>query len=337
MVKKKEIKKRSESAQKFKMHSASGKEFLEFLINNKRNFYTEKTSTGFLTIIYKDKAFYIRDRAMHRGALNKIVRFQNQVAKSDLYDWLSALTIKELEEETEMIEKTLINKGFFINPSQIKMIEGAIKIDLNSAYWQTCRFVRAIKRPLFLDVTRNCTKPFRLRLTGTLGKKTTVTPYELGKKGKPWVKQEKKRRIIFRNIYMRIRKFVDELMVWCWMRNPENFIGFYVDCLWLWEPDSVIAEVIKSIFNYKMDCVTLVPKNNLHSKFIMEETNLSKTEQSEEEEGITPYDVQFRYNEFVNYKFFHNFTRDLDFKKLNFKTTWISRITEQEKIIIDGK
>jgi regulator of RNase E activity RraB len=157
---------------------------------------------------------------------------------------------------------------------------------------------------MYKDVSTGCTKTTRLRITGTLGKKTILTDYVKGKKTKAYVKEEKKKRIVFQNIYNRIRKFVDELMIWCYRKNPANFIGYYVDCVWLREYDTELIEKLNKIFKLKTDVVDLEVIKNDHSKIVV-------CEENEEELDVKIYDAQFKSNEFVIYKNLYNFTPDL--------------------------
>jgi hypothetical protein len=248
--------------------------------------------------------------------LNKINDFQSRVAKSGLFKYLKEeMDTNDLEKEANELDKSLMSKGFFFNPMEEKEFKGLIKVDFNTAYWQTCRYMRMIDRNFYRNVVRNCIKDTRLKITGTLGKVNYMTPYDLGKKGKTFVREEAKRRIIFRNIYERIRKFVDEMMVWCWMRDPQNFVGFYVDCVWLREYDVEMLSRIRTIFDYKVEHVDMRLEKNHHGKLTLVEKVVSGPKKGE----LTPYDVKIKSNEFVSYKFFHNFSPEL--KSIKFKTT----------------
>jgi regulator of RNase E activity RraB len=287
-----------------RIHTKDSKALLDYLGRNERTFQIEKTSTGFPTYNYAGKSVYVRDKPIHRGALNKIMSFHNQVSKSDLYKFVSDFTVKQIKEESSELERTLVYKGFMFNPTVEKSFQKVIKIDFNTAYWQTCRYFKMISYDMFKDVSTGCTKTTRLRITGTLGKKTILTDYVKGKKTKAYVKEEKKKRIVFQNIYNRIRKFVDELMIWCYRKNPANFIGYYVDCVWLREYDTELIEKLNKIFKLKTDVVDLEVIKNDHSKIIV-------CEESEEELDVKIYDAQFKSNEFVIYKNLYNFTPDL--------------------------
>ena len=294
------------------LHRKSSKMFSEFLSKNKSKYFVEKTSSGFPTFNYEENSIYIRDKYISKSSLNKIMNFQNQVADSELYKFVNRMTKEEVREETDQLSQTILYKGFSIDTEQDK-IENAIKIDLNTAYWQTCRIMSLIDKPLYRYIVEKTLKGNRLRLTGTLAKTSYITTYEDGIKTKTQIKEYNKRRAVFKNIYERIRKFVDELMVYVYRRNPENFIGFYVDCFWLKENDDFIVKQISSIFNIKTEYVDLHIQKNKHRKVLLIERN-------RDNDAITPYDVQFKQNEFENYLFLHNF--DTDFKNINFKERW---------------
>jgi len=302
-------------AANIRIHTKNSAEIFAFLKLNQKDFQIEKTSSGFPTYNYKNKAVYVRDKVIHRGALNKIMTFQTQVTQSDLYKFVNRYSVESIQEESLEIERTLLYKGFLFNPFQEESFQKVIKIDCNVAYWQTCRFFEVIKGSTYRDIVKNCTKPTRLRITGTLGKKVILTDYIKGKKVESYIKEEKKKRIIFQNIYNRIRKFVDELMMWCWQQNPANFIGYYVDCVWLREYDAELIEKLKMIYKLKIELVDLEVQRNNHGRIVLMESN--------EENGNddqTPYDAQFKSNEFVSYKNLYNFTPDL--KGINLKIKW---------------
>ena len=130
-----------------------------------------------------------------------------------------------------------------------------IKIDLNSAYWQTCRFMRLVDKSLYQKVSDRCVKSTRLMMAGTLGKTVMITEYKQGVRVKSYVKERDTRRIVQHNIYNRIRKFVDELMIWAWHKDPHNFIGYYVDCIWFREADWEILKTLESIYKLKIEVV----------------------------------------------------------------------------------
>lgn len=296
-----------------RFHRKHSQGMLAFLQENKKTFRTEKTSTGFPTFKVGQKEIYFREKRSGPGSVNKISQFQYQVGRSALYKYVDQFDVKTIEEESNKIEKTLMYKGFFFDPINEPKIEGAIKIDLDTAYWQTCRYVRMINKSLYRQIIKHCTKGTRLKITGTLGKRVIVTDYDKGVRKPSFIREEAKRRIVFQNIYNRIRKFVDELMVWVWMKNPQNFIGFYVDCFWIREFDIEIISKIQQMFDIKMDVVDVEIEKNGHGRYYISDT-------SRESGEITPYDAQFKYNNFVNYNFFHNFSPE--FKSINFKTQW---------------
>lgn len=279
----------------------------EFLIKNNQSFFIERTSTGYPTLLYNDILYYVRDKVMQRAFLNKILTFQKDVRSSKLYQFIDVFDDVEIEKQTKDIEKTLLYKGFTINPKEKQFIGGAIKIDLNTAYWQTCRALKCIKRKTYKDIINNCVKSTRLKITGTLGRKVSVTEYKNGKKIRVFTKKLPRRRKIFHNIYNRLRKYVDELMIYCWQRNPDNFIGYYVDCVWIKEYDEVLIEILKSIYELKIDLVDLNFESNRHGKMNIIELS---------SEGIKRYDGNYIPNEFVMYKNFYNFTFDLQNTKI---------------------
>lgn len=299
-----------------RIHSKNSPEIFDFLQRNKKKFQVEKTATGFPTYNYSEKSIYVRDKVINRGALNKILVFHRQVAKSDIYKHLNTFTVKHLQEESIEIERSLKYKGFIFNPEKERSFNKVIKIDCNAAYWQTCRYFKVINGQTYRDIVKNCVKPTRLRITGTLGKKITLTDYDLGKKIETYVRKEKKRRVVFQNIYNRIRKFVDELMIWCWEQNPSNVIGYYVDCIWLREFDVELVQKLEKFYKLKIELVDLMLKKNNQGRFILWEAS-----QENAEDDFTPYDTQFKYNEFVSYKKMYNFTTELN-NNINLKVKW---------------
>jgi len=290
-----------------RVHIKSANGMKEFLKKNEQDFFIERTSTGFPTLIYNNITYYVRDKVMQRSFLNKVLAFHKDVRKSKLYKFIDRLDEKEIQEESYKIEKTLLYKGFMVDPKKERYIGGAIKIDLNTAYWQTCKITQCIKSATYKDIVQNCMKTSRLKLTGTLGKKILVTEYKKGKKIRTFPKPMPKRRIIFQNIYNRLRKYVDELMIYCWERNPDNFIGYYVDCVWIKEYDDVLIEILKSVYDIKIEMVDLYFESNKHDKMNIVELS---------QQGITRYDGSYKHNEFVMYKNFYNFTFDLKNTKI---------------------
>ena len=245
-----------------RLHIRNGENMIKFLCENKRDFVIEKTSAGFPTIIFDGKRMYVRPNKQNYGSLNRIISFQNKVSSSDLAEFLQDMPEKEIERESLSIEKTIIYKGFNFDPKKEDSFSKVIKIDLNSAYWQTCRFMELIDKELYRRVSDGCLKSTRLMMTGTLGKKVIITEYKDGKRVKSYVKEVDAKRLIQQNIYNRIRKFVDELMIWAWKRDPLNFIGYYVDCIWFRHPDHELFELLNSIYKIKMEIVDL----NINSK-----------------------------------------------------------------------
>lgn len=301
-------------AGQIRIHTKNSQQILDFLSRNKKTFQVERTITGFPTYNYAGKAVYVRDKALGRGGINKILMFQNDVVKSDLYKFCNRFKIKDLENESMELERTLMYSGYMFNPRKEKSFKKVIKIDFNAAYWQTCRFVEIITGETYRHIKKTCAKPTRLKITGSLGKKTFISDYVDGKRvGEPYAKNEKKKRVIFQNLYNRLRKFVDELMVWCYHQNPENFIGYYVDCVWIREYDYELIEKLKKIYALKVEVVDLEVKINAHGRVQIEEYN-------EDDVDIKPYSAQFKSNEFVIYKKFYNFTPDL--KGINLKAIW---------------
>lgn len=290
-----------------RVHIKSANTMKEFLKKNNQDFFVERTSTGYPTLIYNNIVYYVRDKVMQRSFLNKIITFQNDVKNSNLYNFIDEFEDSKIETQSKEIERTLLYKGFTVNPKEISYIGNAIKIDLNTAYWQTCKALKCIKSKTYNDIINNCIKSSRLKLTGTLGRKVLVTEYKKGMKVNVFMKKLPRKRKIFQNIYNRLRKYVDELMIYCWQRNPDNFIGYYVDCVWIKEYDDVLIEILKSIYDLKIEIVDLNFECNKHGK--MNIIELSK-------EGITRYDGSYIPNEFVMYKNFYNFTFDLQNTKI---------------------
>ena len=297
-----------------RVHAKDSRSLLEYLGRNKRDFQIENTSTGFPTFNVSGKAIYVRDKVIHRGTLNKILQFHNQVSKSNVYKFVSNGNENDIIKESQELERSLIYKAFTFNPVTEKSFEKVIKIDFNTAYWQTCRYFKAIDRALYKDINDNCTKETRLRITGTLGKKNILTDYVKGNKQKSYFKEESKRRIVFQNIYNRIRKFVDELMVWCCKQNPNNFLGYYVDCVWLREYDLNLIDELEKIYKLKIEVVDLEIISNASGKIVL-------CEENEENSESKIYDAQFKYNEFVIYKNLYNFTPNLGGINLKVKMT----------------
>lgn len=283
----------------------------DFLINNRKSFVVERTSTGFPTLYYNDMEYYVRDKTMQRSFLNKILAFQNDVVASKLYAFINKRDESEVKEESEKLEKSLIYKGFTHDYSKESSLYGVVKIDLNTAYWQTCKIVRCVKKSTYDDIVENCLKTSRLQLTGSLGKKILVTEYTEGRKTNFYMKKLPKKRVVFQNVYNRLRKYVDELMIHCWRMNPDNFIGFYTDCVWLKEYDHELIEAITRLYDVKIDVVDLHFMGNSHRRIVVKEVG-------GEESKI--YDGQYRPNEFAIYKNFYNFTSCLRGTKT--KTIW---------------
>ena len=152
-----------------------------------------------------------------------------------------------------------------------------------------------------------------MKITGTLGRKVYVTDYVDGKKKKTYIKPMPKKRIVFQNIYNRLRKYVDELMIYCWAINPDNFIGFYVDCLWLKEYDPNIIKMIRQIYDVKMELVDLRLEINNHGKMNIIEVAVDGG-------TMTRYDGTYKPQEFAIYKNLYNFT--LDLKKTKTDIIW---------------
>jgi hypothetical protein len=282
-----------------RIHIKSAKDMKEFLINNRRTFTVERTSTGFPTLFYNNIQYYVRDKAMQRSFLNKILCFQNDVVVSQLYKFINKRSEEDIMEESKALEKSLMYKGFTFNPTKQNTIKGVIKIDLNTAYWQTCRIARCVKTSTYNDIVENCLKESRLKLTGSLGKKVLVTQYVEGVKTDFFIKKLPKKRIVFQNVYNRLRKYVDELMVQCWVSNPDNFIGFYTDCFWIKEYDSDLLDAITRLYDVKMEIVDLYFGGNSHNRLVVKEVG-------EKEDKV--YDGQYKPHEFAMYKNFYNFT-----------------------------
>jgi hypothetical protein len=297
----------------FRMHLKSGVDPIKFLRENNRTFAVEKTSTGFPTIIIDGKRMYVRDFRQTFTTLNKIISFKKKVNNSKLFNFIKNNPNVEIESESSFIEKSILYKGFNFNIQKEKEFQKVIKIDLNSAYWQTCRYMKLIDKNFFQEVSDGCVKSTRLMITGTLGKSVMVTEYNKGNRVKSYVKQRDAKILIQNNIYNRVRKFVDELMVWAWKKDPFNFIGYYVDCIWLREFDIEMFDTFNKIFNLKIDLVNLNIQENKQGKI-----NLIEHNEQRDENKI--YDVQFKINDFAKYKNLYNFTKTL--QDININSKW---------------
>ncbi len=290
---------------------------VKFLKENKRDFITETTKSGFVTVFYNGREMYVGEYKQNYGSVNNIKSFHSQVHASDLYRFVQQQnTIDEILRESMQIEKSLYYKGFNIDPSVETEFRGIIKVDLNGAYWQTCRYVNIIQRDLYRRIYENCVKTTRLKLTGTLSREVTRKIYKEGKCIEKYVitmRNPDPKRITFHNIYNRVRKFVDELMIWVWKRDPGNFIGYYVDCVWFREFDPVVFEKLNGIYKMKVDYVNCILRSNRHGQMKMFEFE-------ESSEHPTEYDVQIKSSEFVRYQNLYNFTPDLE--GININTRW---------------
>jgi hypothetical protein len=295
------------------MHLKSGVDPIKFLRENNRTFAVEKTSTGFPTIIIDGKRMYVRDFRQTFTTLNKIISFKKKVNNSKLFNFIKNNPNVEIESESSFIEKSILYKGFNFNIQKEREFQKVIKIDLNSAYWQTCRYMKLIDKTFFQEVSDGCVKSTRLMITGTLGKSVMVTEYNKGNRVKSYVKQRDAKILIQNNIYNRVRKFVDELMVWAWKKDPFNFIGYYVDCIWLREFDIEMFDTFNKIFNLKIDLVNLNIQENKQGKI-----NLIEHNEQRDENKI--YDVQFKINDFAKYKNLYNFTKTL--QDININSKW---------------
>jgi hypothetical protein len=195
----------------------------------------------------------------------------------------------------------LLYKGFCFEPEHAKDID-AIKVDFDSAYWRTSYLMKHVSLKQFRAVERSIIKINRLRLVGTLGKSNTVTDYEGGVKVNSYAEKLKKRRIVYQNIYERIKKFVDELMVLCYLHNPDNFLGFFVDGFWLKQPDKKLMKKLSAMFALKIKEVQLNLSRNKHGFYYIHEADKETGE-------VIPYDAQFK-KDFANYSFLHNFANN---------------------------
>ena len=74
-----------------RIHRKHSGALVDFLNTNSKKFSVEKTSSGFPTVEYGDKLFYVRDKRTSNGWLNRISTFQSQVGKSKLYKFLDLL------------------------------------------------------------------------------------------------------------------------------------------------------------------------------------------------------------------------------------------------------
>lgn len=293
-----------------RFHKKVGANLFQYLIANKRDFEVEKTSMGVPTIKLGTKSFYIRNKPATKGTLGKISQFQAHVKRSNLYDFVSQRSEEEIAQETDAISRSILYKGFNFAPEE-KQIKGAYYVDLNSAYWHACRIMGLIDEEMFNEVNEKYRKTFRLKMVGTLGKKDRIIEYKNGQKTLCYRKPKKVHRLIYANLYERLRKFVDELMIWVYQQNPSNFIGYYVDCFWLREGDLDLLLKIEDLFHSKLFMCDLdILYNKHHSCSVAMRT----------QDTMKPYDVQFRRLQFENYEFLHNF--DTPFTNLNFNAIW---------------
>ena len=294
---------------KTRFHKKIGGELFSYLIENKRDFVVEKTKMGNPTIILGKKNFYIRNKPIAKGTLGRISQFQAQVRRSSLFGFVSEREQPEITKETEAICNSMLWKGF--NFGNEKEIKRALYVDLNSAYWQGCKTMGLIDDEIFEDVNENYHKKSRLKMVGTLGKKDRVIEYVGGKKSITYAKPVSKSKAVSANVYERLRKFIDELMIWVYQQNPDNFIGYYVDCFWLREIDFDVLSQIEQLFDIKMGVCDLKMVYNQHNRLSVIMTK---------DDDIKKYDVQLRRLQFDNYQFLHNF--DTPFNNLKFDVLW---------------
>lgn len=232
---------------------------------------------------------------MGNSIRTKISQFQSNVSKSKIYNELFKRTDEQLEIESDFIRRSILYKGFVFKPEQ-KQINGVIRIDLSSAYWRTSRILKLIDYQFNKKIEKQIAKPNRLFITGSLGRSKYRTKYEGGSRvERPKMLYDGHKRFVFRNIYERIKKYVDEVMLWAYNQNPKNFIGFYTDGFWLYEYDDHIVKEIKKKFKFTEKTLRLVDLHTLSDKF----GNLSIVENSLD--NSIPYDVKFKHNLFVNY------------------------------------
>lgn len=293
-------------------HLKSGSLLFKFLRDNRRSFFVDKTKTGSTTYSVAGKQFYIRPKQVSRGFLNRILAFHHSTAKSRLFSYQSRLSVEQLQDETEALRRSIVYKGFCFEPAGVTEFR-AFKYDLDSAYWRTAYLAKLVKLKMFRVVERVVLKENRLRLTGTLGKSTTRIEYKKGEKKDSYLRKLKKKRIIFQNIYERLKKFVDELMILAYLRNPENFLGFYVDGFWLKERDDVMERKFNKFFKIKTKEVLIRLTKNKHGFYYVHEIDVETGE-------ILPYDAQFK-KDFGKYTFLHNFAGN-KIQKPNFLTRW---------------
>ena len=297
-------------AVKTRFHKKIGGELFNYLIENKRDFVVEKTKMGNPTIILGKKNFYVRNKPITKGSLGRISQFQAQVRRSPLFDFVNQREKPEITKETERIYNSMLWKGFNFNEDE-KEIKRGLYVDLNSAYWQGCKTLGLIDDEIFDDINQNYQKKSRLKMVGTLGKKDRVIEYVNGKKSITYAKPVNKSKVVSANVYERLRKFIDELMIWVYQQNPDNFIGYYVDCFWLREIDFDVLSKIEELFDIKMGVCDLKMVYNQHNRLSV---IMNK------EDDIKKYDVQLRRLQFDNYQFLHNF--DTPFNNLKFDVLW---------------
>ena len=316
----------------------SNKHFLSYLTKDtERTFNIERTLMGASTYYIGSKQFYLREKPSSRKFLNKIQSFQRRVYNSELSKWLEQKKFDDICKQTDRIRETILYKAFTFYPAE-KTFAGIVKVDISSAYFQTPKIMKAIPEDCYEEMNKELAKENRLRMTGTLGRQIHVVPYNKGEKQPTYTKPETKKKAILRNIYERIKKFVDEIMVFAYMWNPDNFIGYYLDGFWLREYDEQLLEEIGKVYAFKTAIVDAILDQNLHGQYLFIETDLEKRarhfEQLKEgkvnnsvdknDDYRTPYDVQFKRKQLDSYLYLHNLAclTDIDFfANINYNLT----------------
>ena len=274
-----------------RLHKKNSAALLSYLKENGRDFDVELTSTGFPTFKVGDKQLYVRDEPLYTAFLNKISTFQHSVSQSDLFALVNSDTIPNIEAECQSISDSLLYDGFNFDRRRTSF-NNIVRVDISSAYWQVCKMMGLIDRELFTKINNNSAKSMRLKLVGTLGREVRIRHYKNGEHSKTVMQVRKKRRVVFDNIYQRVKKYVDELMMECYRYNPKNFIGFYVDGFWLKAEDRGLLEELKKLFTFKVDYGSYYVYRNRHRKarFV-----------PEGEPAHKGYHLRFRKDDFENY------------------------------------
>lgn len=289
----------------FRIHRKNPSIFLKKLKSNDKLFAIDKTSTGKVNILQGGKEFYFRDKIFGNSIRTKIAQFQSNVSKSKIYNTLYQKTDEELDIESDFIRKSILYKGFLFKPEE-REIKGVLRVDLSSAYWRTSRILKLIDYEFCKKIEKQIAKPNRLFITGSLGRSKYRTQYQGDRKlERSKMLYDGHKRFVFRNIYERIKKYVDEVMIWAYKQNPNNFIGYYTDGFWIYEFDDKVISEIRKKFPFTQKTLRVVDLVTISDKF----GNLNIVENSLD--NSIPYDVKFKHNLFVNYIPLYDFAENL--------------------------